>query len=195
MILPIIAYGDPVLRKVGQEIGADYPNLSGLIDNMYETMYGAKGIGLAGPQIGLSIRLFIIDTKQVLDDVEADEDGNKEEGIIETFINAKVIETKGESWSYNEGCLSIPNVNESVTRQEIVRIQYHDADFKLQEKEFDGLNARVILHEYDHIEGKLFTDYLSVLRRQLLKGKLNNISKGKVKAEYRMRFPSLKKKR
>ena len=195
MILPIVAYGDPVLRKVTEEIDAEYANLKDLIANMYETMYGAKGIGLAAPQIGRAIRMFIVDTKQVLDDAEPEEDGYKEEGIIQTFINPQILETSGEEWTYNEGCLSIPNVNEDVTRPEVVRIKYYDTDFVLHEEEFDGITARVILHEYDHIEGKLFTDYLSVLRRQLLKRRLNNISKGKVDVAYRMRFPLVKKKR
>lgn len=193
MILPIIAYGNAVLRKVGQEIDKDYPDLKELIANMYETMYNARGIGLAAPQIGKAIRIFLVDTKQMLD--EDPENDSKEKGIKQTFINAKIIEKSGKEWVYNEGCLSIPAVNEDVVRQEKVKIQYYDEDFNFHEKEFDGMNARVILHEYDHIEGILFLDYLSALKKRLLKRKLTKITKGDTDAHYRMKFPNAKKKR
>ncbi len=199
MILPIVAYGDPVLRKVGKEIDADFPNLQGLIDNMFETMYHAKGIGLAAPQIGKAIRIFLVDTDQILnnaDDEEAEIDPEDiEEGICEVFINAQITEKSGTPWAYNEGCLSIPKVNEDVTRDEIITIEYYDRDFNFHTKTFDGMTARVILHEYDHIEGKLFTDHLSALRRRLLKRRLENITKGKVDCAYKMRFPNVSKKR
>ncbi len=198
MTLPIVAYGDPVLRKVGKDIDAEYPKLQELIDNMFETMYNAKGIGLAAPQIGKAIRIFLVDTEQVLNhpDEEAEIDPEDlEEGIKEVFINARITEMTGTPWAYNEGCLSIPQVNEDVTRDEIITIEYYDRDFNFHTKTFEGLNARVILHEYDHIEGVLFTDHLSALRRRLLKRRLENISKGKVDAHYKMRFPNVGKKR
>ncbi len=191
MILPIIAYGDPVLRKVGADIEADYPDLQTLIDNMFETMYNAKGVGLAAPQIGLDIRLFIIDSKQVL---EANED-SEEEGLVEVFINATILEENGKKWAYSEGCLSIPNINEDVSRQKEVVIEYYDRDFNFHTKTFDGFTARVIQHEYDHIEGTLFTDHISPLKRRMLKRKLDKISKGTVDVAYKMKFPSVGKRR
>jgi peptide deformylase len=194
MILPIVAYGDPVLKKVANVIAADYPNLESLIENMWETMYHAHGVGLAAPQIGLPIRLFVIDATPFAED----EDLTKEEqdalkGFKAVFINAKITEEIGEEWTFNEGCLSIPDVREDVLRKPKITITFQDETFKTHTKTFDGLVARVIQHEYDHIEGILFTDKLSSLKKRILKGRLTNISKGKISAEYRMRFPEMKK--
>jgi peptide deformylase len=186
MILPIVAYGDPILKKEAEEIDEDYPGLKELIDNMYETMYNAEGVGLAAPQIGKSIRIFVIDASPF-----ADEDPSLE-GLKMTFINPIIIEEEGEKWSFNEGCLSIPGIRENVDRQPGILIEYLDENFNLIEERFDGLAARIIQHEYDHIEGVLFTDHVNPLKRRLLKTKLNNISKGNVKVAYRMKFPNLK---
>ena len=194
MILPIVAYGDPVLKRLAKDISPDYPKLDLLISNMFETMYAASGVGLAAPQIGLDIRLFIIDASPFAEDEEeSDEDRLMLKSFKKVFINAEILEEDGEEWAFNEGCLSIPDVREDVSRPEHLRIRYLDENFKEHEEEFTGMAARVIQHEYDHIEGILFTDYLSPLRKQLLKGRLSNISKGKVKVEYRMRFPNLKR--
>ena len=194
MILPIIAYGDTVLRKVGADIDADYPNLSELISNMWETMYNASGVGLAAPQIGLPIRLFLVDTTPFADDEELSESEQKQlDGFKQVFINAYVEEETGEEWAFNEGCLSIPDVREDVSRKGIIKMTYFDENFKKHEKTFDGLLARVIQHEYDHIEGVLFTDKLSTLKKRIIKGRLANISKGKINVDYRMRFPNMKK--
>lgn len=196
MILPIVAYGDPVLRKECKEIDKDYPNLGALIENMYETMYGANGVGLAAPQVGVPIRLFLVDTTPFADDdeySEAEKEQLKE--FKKTFINAQILEETGDEWVFNEGCLSIPEVREDVFRQPSIKIQYQDENFENHTEVYDGLIARVIQHEYDHIEGKLFTDKLSSFKKRLIKGKLNNISKGKVKVDYRMKFPLLSKKR
>ncbi len=190
MILPIVAYGDPVLRKRGEDIDKDFPKLQELIDNMWETMYSASGVGLAAPQIGRAIRLFVIDASGFVDEDEEDEEGL--EGFKKVFINPEIIEEDGEEWGFNEGCLSIPDVREDVVRHERIRIKYFDRDFNEHEEVYDGLKARVIQHEYDHIEGILFTDYLSPLRKRIIKGKLNNISKGKVSVNYKMRFPKAK---
>jgi peptide deformylase len=196
MILPIVAYGDPVLRKKATAISAAYPKLDALIDNMFETMYGARGIGLAAPQVSLAIRLFIVDASPF----EDDEDLTEEERDLcanfkKVFINAKIVEEEGDEWVFNEGCLSIPNINEDVFRKPKITIEYHDENFDTQTETHEGIVARIIQHEYDHIEGVLFTDKLSVLKKRLLKGKLTNISKGKVEASYRMKFPMAKKKR
>ncbi|MCX6200476.1 MAG: peptide deformylase [Bacteroidetes bacterium] len=185
MILPIVAYGDPVLRKVGVEITKDYPHLEKLLDDMFETMEKSKGVGLAAPQVNKAIRLFIIDSTRMYDE------GEKNEGIRQVFINAKMLEETGNEWAYEEGCLSIPNIRAEVFREKKIRIQYLDHDFKKHEKIFTGLTARVIQHEYDHIEGKLFIDHLQPLKRTLLKGRLEKISKGKVDVEYKMKFPKL----
>ncbi len=194
MILPIIAYGDPVLRKKGKEIPEDYPQLKELIDNMWDTMYNAYGVGLAAPQIGLPIRLFIIDPAPFAEDETIGEDEAETlNDLRKVFINAKIIEEEGEEWSFNEGCLSIPDVREDVFRKPKITIQYQDEDFKLQTETYEGIAARVIQHEYDHIEGILFTDKLSSLKKRIIKGKLSNISKGKVEADYRMKFPLMKK--
>ncbi len=190
MVLPIIAYGDPVLRKVGLEIDKNYPELDTLISNMKDTMKNARGVGLAAPQIGKAIRLFLVDTAPFAEDDELDE---KErtflKGYKKVFINAKIIKEEGAKWSFSEGCLSIPNINEDVSREETVTIEYLDENFKKHTETVGGLAARVIQHEYDHIEGVLFTDKLSSLKKRLLKKKLENISKGKVDADYRMKFP------
>ena len=196
MILPIVAYGDPVLKKRATEISKDYPNLDQIIANMYETMYGAHGVGLAAPQVGLSIRLFLVDTAPFSDDESYTPEEQAELNTFKrTFINAKIIEESGEEWDFNEGCLSIPNVREDVSRCPQIKIEYQDEDFTTHVEEFKDLIARVIQHEYDHIEGVLFTDKVSSLKKRLLKGKLTNISKGKTNVDYRMRFPNSSKKR
>ena len=196
MILPIVAYGDPVLRKVGIEIDKDYPNLKELIANMKATMYNASGVGLAAPQIGKAIRLFIIDASPFAEDDDLDE---KEREVLKTFnrvfINPQIIKEEGEEWVFNEGCLSIPDVRQDVSRQPKVTLEYQDEDFNTHTEVLEGLAARVFQHEYDHIEGILFTDKLSSLKKRLIKKKLENISKGKINSDYRMRFPNLKKKK
>ncbi|HEY9343189.1 MAG TPA: peptide deformylase [Hanamia sp.] len=190
MVLPIVAYGNPVLRKVGQEITPDYPNLKKLIDDMWETMYNSKGVGLAAPQINRDIRLFIMDSIQIIEGLEEDEkdDYPGDNGYKGVFINAKIIEEDGEDWPYNEGCLSIPKIREDILRKESVTIHFFDESFTSHTQTFDGITARVILHEYDHIDGKLFIDYLKPLKKSLLKRKLDDISKGKVSVDYRMVF-------
>ncbi|AUP81074.1 peptide deformylase [Flavivirga eckloniae] len=196
MILPIVAFGDPVLKKKGTDITKDYPNLDTLLENMFETMYNAYGVGLAAPQIGLPIRLFLVDTKPFAEDEDLTaEEQNELKDFRRVFINAKITKEEGDEWAFNEGCLSIPDVREDVFRQPKVTIEYVDENFKPYTETFDGLIARVIQHEYDHIEGVLFTDKLSSLKKRLIKGRLTNISKGKIKVDYRMRFPDQKKKR
>src|SRR5690554_2565093 len=182
MILPIVAYGDPILKKEAEEIDQNYPKLKELIDNMFETMYNAEGVGLAAPQIGQSIRLFIIDASPF----EKEEPELK--GFKKVFINPIVIEEKGKPWFFNEGCLSIPGIREDVSRLPKVTIEYYDENFNLLEETYEGMAARVIQHEYDHIDGILFTDLINPLKRRLIKGKLNNIAKGKVDIHYRMKF-------
>ena len=189
MVLPIIAYGDPVLRKVATDISPDYPNLNTLIANMYDTMNYAYGVGLAAPQIGLPIRLFVVDTAPFADDDDLTEDERTFlSNFKKTFINAKITEETGDKWLFNEGCLSIPGVREDVSRQKQITIEFVDEQFTPQKLTLTGLAARVVQHEYDHIEGILFTDKLSSFKKQLIKGKLTNISKGKVKVDYRMKF-------
>ena len=189
MVLPIIAYGDPVLRKVATDISPDYPNLNTLIANMYDTMNYAYGVGLAAPQIGLPIRLFVVDTAPFADDDElTEEERTFLSNFKKTFINAKITEETGDKWLFNEGCLSIPGVREDVSRQKQITIEFFDEQFTPQRLTLTGLAARVVQHEYDHIEGILFTDKLSSFKKQLIKGKLTNISKGKVKVDYRMKF-------
>lgn len=194
MILPIRAYGDPVLRKVGKNISKDYPSLDELIVNMRETMKNAQGVGLAAPQIGKDIRLFLIDASPFSENEELDEE---ERGFLKTFnkifINAEIIEEEGDEWVFNEGCLSIPNINEEVYRNETIHIEYVDENFEKKKESLSGLAARIFQHEYDHIEGILFTDKLSTLKKRLLKKKLENISKGIVDVDYRMKFPKQKK--
>ncbi len=194
MTLPIVAYGDPVLRKVAKDIDADYPKLEELLTNMWETMYGASGVGLAAPQIGRAIRVFLVDTTPFADDEELSEAEQKKlKGFKKAFINAEIIAETGKEWAFNEGCLSIPDIREDVKRKDTVTISFLDEDFNSHTETFDGLLARVIQHEYDHIEGILFTDKLSPLKKRLLKGRLANISKGKINVDYRMRFPNSKK--
>lgn len=189
MVLPIIAYGDPVLRKVATDISPDYPNLNTLIANMYDTMNYAYGVGLAAPQIGLPIRLFVVDTAPFADDDDlTEEERTFLSNFKKTFINAKITEETGDKWLFNEGCLSIPGVREDVSRQKQITIEFLDEQFTPQQLTLTGLAARVVQHEYDHIEGILFTDKLSSFKKQLIKGKLTNISKGKVKVDYRMKF-------
>ena len=190
MILPIVAYGNPVLRKVGVEISQDYPGLSQLIENMWETMYNSNGVGLAAPQINRDIRLFVMDSIQILENLEPDErkDYPDDEGYKGVFINAKILEENGVTWPYNEGCLSIPKIREDIHRKEEIRISFVDENFLPHTKTFRGITARVILHEYDHIDGKLFIDYLKPLKKKLLKRKLDDISKGKISVDYRMIF-------
>lgn len=194
MILPVIAFGDPVLRKVAKEINKDYPELDKLISNMWETMENANGVGIAAPQIGKSIRLFVIDATPFADDEECTEEESK---VLSTFkkvfINAKIIEEEGDEWAFEEGCLSIPEVKEDVWRQETVHISYLDENFNEHKETLTGLAARVFQHEYDHIEGVLFTDKLSSLKKRLIKKKLENISKGKVTPSYRMKYFNKKK--
>ena len=189
MVLPIIAYGDPVLRKVATDISPDYPNLNTLIANMYDTMNYAYGVGLAAPQIGLPIRLFVVDTAPFADDDDlTEEERTFLSNFKKTFINAKITEETGDKWLFNEGCLSIPGVREDVSRQKQITMEFFDEQFTPQRLTLTGLAARVVQHEYDHIEGILFTDKLSSFKKQLIKGKLTNISKGKVKVDYRMKF-------
>ena len=193
MIIPIYGYGEPVLRQVGAEISPDYPNLSAIIANMYDTMYNAFGVGLAAPQVGFPIRLFIIDTEPFNDNNDlTNEEQEQLKNFKRTFINAKMLLEDGEEWSFNEGCLSIPDVREDVYRNERITIEYCDENFNKKTEVFDGLIARVIQHEYDHIEGILFTDKISTLKKTLIKKKLQNIMDGKAFPDYRMKFANKK---
>jgi peptide deformylase len=182
MILPIYAYGQAVLKRPGEEIPKDYKNLGGLIENMFETMYDAKGIGLAAPQIGLGLRLFIVDTQQVK------EEGEEATGIKQAFINPTIIDESGEAWSYEEGCLSIPKITAEVERLPTIKIGYHDLDFKYHEAIFSGMEARVVQHEYDHIEGILFIDRIKPLKKRLINRKLEAIKSGNIPTDYKMKF-------
>lgn len=194
MILPIVAYGDPVLRKKCKEIPEDYPKLKELIENMWETMYNAYGVGLAAPQVGVPIRLFIIDPSPFAEDQELEEQEREQlNNLKKVFINPKIVDQEGDEWAFNEGCLSIPEIREDVFRKPVITIEYQDEEFNTHRDTYSGLAARVIQHEYDHIEGILFTDKLSSLKKRLIKGKLANISKGKIKIDYKMRFPEMKK--
>lgn len=190
MILPIVAYGHPVLRQVAADIDQDYPQLDKLIADMWETMYNSNGVGLAAPQINKSVRLFVIDSTQIFDgmDEEEKEEYTDAPGVKQVFINAHIVSLNGQEWSYNEGCLSIPKIREDIVRNEEVTLRYQDEQFQEHIKTFHGITARVILHEYDHIDGKLFIDKISLLKRKLIKGKLDDISKGKVRTDYRMLF-------
>ncbi|WP_158825498.1 peptide deformylase [Mucilaginibacter lacusdianchii] len=188
MKLPIVAYGDPVLRKKAVDIiPEEQPDLKELVENMFETMYAARGVGLAAPQVGKSLRLFVIDASPFDDDEPELKDFKK------VFINAQILEETGEEWPFNEGCLSIPDIREDVYRKPTVRISYYDENMQHHEDTFKGLAARVIQHEYDHIEGKLFTDKLGPLRKRLIEKRLNDISRGVVKVDYKMKFPAAKK--
>jgi peptide deformylase len=198
MILPIVAYGDPVLKKEAEDIDQDYPELKQLIDDMYETMYAAHGVGLAAPQIGKPIRLFIVDGAPFAEDEEDAEPDPRAKGIEsfkKVFINPIIEEEEGEEWGFHEGCLSIPKIREEVYRKEKVHISYYDEQFKLHQEIYEGYAARIIQHEYDHIDGILFTDHLSPLKRRLLTKRLQNISKGDVSVDYKMKFPNQKKAR
>jgi peptide deformylase len=190
MILPIVAYGHPVLREKAEEISPDYPQLDKLIEDMWETMYASNGVGLAAPQVNRSIRLFLVDSTQVFDNLDEDERDQYPDGpgIKEVFINASIVSLNGEEWCYNEGCLSIPKIREDIYRNETVVMEYQDIEFNTHVRAFNGITGRVILHEFDHIEGKLFIDRISLLKKKLIKGKLEDISKGKVKVDYRMMF-------
>jgi len=193
MILPIYGYGEAVLRKVCEDIPQDYPNLSETLSNMYETMYNAYGVGLAAPQVGLAIRLFVIDTTPFADSDEVSkEEAEQLKDFKQTFINAKIIKEEGELWGFNEGCLSIPDVREDVFRHDTITIEYFDENFVKKTEVYNGLIARVIQHEYDHIEGILFTDHLSMLKKKLVGKKLQNIMEGKARPDYRMKFANLK---
>ncbi len=196
MILPIVAYGDPVLKKEGEEIDKDYPALNDLISNMFETMYHAQGVGLAAPQIGKAIRLFIVDGSPFAEKEEDEEEDPMAAGMEDfkkVFINPIIENESGEEWAFNEGCLSIPKIREEVFRKEKIRITYFDENWNLKDEEYDGYAARIIQHEYDHVEGVLFTDHLSSLKRKLLNKKLQNISKGEVEVDYKMKFPNKKR--
>jgi peptide deformylase len=186
MIYPIVAYGDPVLRKPGTEINKDYPELDRLIDDMFETMYRSDGVGLAAPQIGLSIRLFVIDGTPYSDEDETTAD------LKGAFINPVIRSEEGKLWKMNEGCLSIPRLREDVSRHETIHIEYYDRNWNLKKETYTGVPARIIQHEYDHIEGLLFVDRISPLRRRLIQKRLDDISKGKVAVDYRMKFPGRK---
>ncbi len=193
MILPIVAYGHPVLRKVAQDIQPDYPGLEKLISDMWDTMYGSNGVGLAAPQIAKDIRLFVIDSAQIftnMDDEDREEDNYPDDpGTKQVFINAHIIEEGGEDWAYNEGCLSIPKIREDVYRAQEVTLEFMDENFVQHRRTYNGITGRIILHEYDHIDGKLFIDHLSPLKRKLLKRKLDDISRGVVRVDYKMSFP------
>ena len=196
MILPIVAYGDPVLKKKAKDIPEDYPKLEELINNMWDTMYNAYGVGLAAPQVGLPIRMFMIDPAPFAEDEELEEAEQEAlKDMRKVFINPKITEETGEEWAFSEGCLSIPEVREDVFRQPDITIEYYDENWKKHTEKYSGLAARVIQHEYDHIEGILFTDKLSSLKKRLIKAKLANISKGKINIDYKMRFPNAKKAR
>jgi peptide deformylase len=182
MIYPIVAYGDPVLRKIGAEVEKDYPLLKQLIENMFETMYESHGVGLAAPQIGKAINLFIIDSSRFEDE--------KYPNVKKVFINAEILDESGDKWDFEEGCLSIPHIRENVKRHDRLRIRYQDENFETHEETYDGIVARVIQHEYDHVKGVMFVDRLSELKKRLLKNKLINISKGGIRVDYKMRFPA-----
>ncbi|WP_162055331.1 peptide deformylase [Pontibacter pamirensis] len=189
MIYPITAYGDPILKDEAEDIPRDYPDLKELIEDMYSTMYFAHGVGLAAPQISKSIRLFVIDSEPMMDEKD------KGKGVKKAFINPEIVEEDGEEWGFEEGCLSIPGVREVVYRPERIVIRYFDEEWNEHEDSYDGMNARVIQHEYDHIEGILFTDHLNGLKKRLIKNRLAKISKGDVDADYKMKFPALSKRR
>lgn len=194
MIYPIVAYGDPVLKKMAEEIDEDFENLDQFIQDMYETMEAAQGVGLAAPQVGKSIRLFVVDGTPFYEDEDLEDD---EREVLKTFrkvfINPIILEEKGEEWEFEEGCLSIPGIREDVSRHDELTIEYYDENWELKEEVYSGIPARIIQHEYDHVEGILFTDKLGALKKRMLKKRLTNISKGIVDVNYRMKFPALKK--
>ena len=188
MILPVVAYGHQILRKFSKEIDESYPKLNELIDNMFETMYHSNGVGLAAAQVGYNIRLFVIDSTPILND---DDDKTNAKKV---FINARIIEEAGEEWAYSEGCLSVPDINEEVIRKPKVRLEYYDKDFNFYDEWFDGIAARIIQHEHDHLEGKLFVDKINSLKKTLLRRKLQDIVKGKIEVKYKMIFSRKMKK-
>ncbi|HZI02359.1 MAG TPA: peptide deformylase [Flavisolibacter sp.] len=192
MILPIVAYGNPVLRKVAQEIDPNFPNLKQFIDDMWETMYASNGVGLAAPQVNRDMRLFVVDSLQIFANMDEEEKAEAaypdDPGIKQVFINARIIEEHGDDWGYNEGCLSIPKIREDIYRAEEVTLEYMDENFQKHVNTYNGITGRVILHEYDHIEGRLFIDHISPLKRKLLKRKLDDISRGNVRVDYKMSF-------
>lgn len=181
MILPVTVYGDPVLRKKTEPITKEFPDLKGFVQNMFETMYNSDGVGLAAPQVGQAIRVFVLDTTH--------EDEDEPAGIRKAFINPVILEKSGDEWVMNEGCLSVPEIREDVLRPETVKIKYVDEDFVEHTEEYSGFTSRVIQHEYDHLEGIMFVDYLNPLKKRLLKSKLTAISKGKVLPKYKIRIP------
>ena len=190
MILPIVSYGSSVLKKTAKEITSDYPNLSELIANMWDTMYAANGVGLAAPQIGLSIRVFVIDASPFVDEENMSiKEIETINSFKKVFINPKIISEEGNLWDFNEGCLSIPEVREDISRKEEILINFFDENFELQKLKLNGLAARVVQHEYDHVEGVLFTDHLSSLKKRLIKNRLTLISKGDISVDYKMSFP------
>lgn len=191
MILPIVAYGHPVLRQLATDITPDYPQLDKLVADMWETMYASNGVGLAAPQVNRPIRLFVVDTEQMFANMEEDERTEYPDGpgLKQVFINAHIRELAGDDWAYNEGCLSIPKIREDIWRAETVTLDFVDEQFQARTETYSGLTARVILHEYDHIDGRLFIDHISPLKRKLLKGKLNDITRGRISVDYKMMFP------
>ena len=187
MILPVYTYGQPILRKKCQEISPNYPELQDLISNMWETMYQASGVGIAAPQVGKSVRLFVIDSEQIL------QEDSEETGFKKVFINAEILEEDGEEWAYEEGCLSIPHVRGDVERQESIKIRYQDENFNEFIETYSGINARVIQHEYDHIEGVLFTEKLKPIKKRMVQRKLDAIRKGNVSADYKLKVARSKR--
>ena len=187
MVLPVVAYGHPVLKKVAREIDPSFPKLREFVDDMFETMYQSDGVGLAAPQVNQSIRLFVVDSSAFSDKYPESKEFKR------VFINAKIYKFEGEEYSFNEGCLSFPGLREDIVRKPVIHIKFFDENFQPHDERFDGINARVIQHEYDHIEGIVFVDRMSSLRRMIIKGKLNDISKGNIEVAYRMIFPLLKK--
>lgn len=182
MIYPVCVFGDPVLRKKAEPISKDYNNLQQIIQNMYETMYNSDGVGLAAPQVGMPIRLFVVDTN-------TDSDDEDEAGLKKAFINPEILEKTGDEWVMNEGCLSLPEIREDVVRPDTIKIKYYTEDFEEKIETYNGFTSRVIQHEYDHLEGVMFVDYLNILKRRILKSKLTAISKGKVQPKYRIKIP------
>jgi len=194
MVLPIVAYGDPVLKKIATPIDSNYPKLKEFISDMFETMYDASGVGLAAPQVGRSIRLFVVDGSSFADEPGETPDP-RAEGMADfkkVFINPTIEEQKGEEWAFQEGCLSIPKIREDVFRKETIQISYYDENWKFHRETLSGYKARIVQHEYDHIEGVLFTDKLSPLKKKMLTKKLQNIAKGEVEVNYKMKFPNIK---
>lgn len=187
MVLPIVAYGHPVLRKVAVEIDKNYPDLSLLINDMFETMYASSGVGLAAPQVNLSIRLMVIDASPFAEDIPEAKDFKR------VFINPHIIEETGEEWTFNEGCLSIPDIREDVVRKPLIRIQYFDDKWEFHDETYSNVMGRIIQHEYDHLEGIMFVDRVNSFRKVLLRRRLQDISQGKIKVDYKMIFPNLKK--